>query len=984
MPARACRGCLATDCRLYNIYKINLYEAFGDVVGSPIFESDDLPQHICSMCLVQLNKFVTFRDRCRLAQDLLEELKMQGVKLTTSFIQKIDRGKCSLLPNLKKFTPPFSDMIIHEEIPEKPPEEEPGSDHEAVEPLSPTDNTDQPPTPAPTEINELIAQDTPLENEPILKMRERKKTKPKHPPSFLSPYLFDSPDAIEKFKETFKVDIVFLTKEEQIEEVKEKILQSATRPGAGPYCSDCGKSCFNEEFLRKHIKECHDESEGTVQCEICRCRFTTKDMIKHLMFHKTKITCNECGYVSKTTRSATNHARIDHGLGPPKTVSCKFCDKVFGTRVLLNDHITGTHSNKLLWCRCCAETFLNKMGRVVHLKRIHGEFLKSRHISLTCEKFNCVMCGEHFETLSLLKEHVIQQHSRSKYIKMAQCSECEVKFFGTEPLVKHLEEMSCGKGVPCQVCGVSFPTKDAMEDHKSEFHIKLYRACEFCDKGFDSDNYRHHILRVHNIKPPSRHMKGIHPRSSRKIWSVQGGIISGQDAVAPVPVPKEKPKRILMCDFCGKTFNKYQYLKIHRFQHTGERPHRCEYCQKGFIRAEALRAHMLLHTGEKPFMCQHCSKLFRTRGALSRHLLTHTGIRRHVCHICNKSFATSNNVKLHIKAVHLNLPVRGPRKREFIAWINKNKQQGNDGTEQGDMDAEQEQGVMDADNSQGIMDSETSAAVAMITGSLDRPNKIQRVDDINTQDLTDANLCTQYFMDSETLRDVPSNPRVQTIKKRGRPKQYLKDINSSARTQNYMAQDNMVTQEYMDNDATQDDMVYDTLSRDITVTAVPRIIKTINVRPRKRPVQQRSMPSLNLDSDTQQDLMDTQVSMDSSSSQDGIGNEQDYMDSGASIQKQVYMDSSSTIIQKQVYMDSGTKIQKQVYMDSSSTNIQKQVYMGSSSTSGGSTQNANSKQIILARQDFGGKKKYVIVNRVPLEQKTKPAPKVNTRIIGWK
>ncbi|XP_028158029.1 zinc finger protein 184-like isoform X2 [Ostrinia furnacalis] len=114
MPLLACRGCLATEPRLFNLFKNNLYDEFGEVVGTPIFEGDDLPQHICGMCYAQLRKFSSFRDRCRKVQDMLDAMELQGLTITTSLIESIDRDSYNLLPRLTKVVPSLEDVCINE------------------------------------------------------------------------------------------------------------------------------------------------------------------------------------------------------------------------------------------------------------------------------------------------------------------------------------------------------------------------------------------------------------------------------------------------------------------------------------------------------------------------------------------------------------------------------------------------------------------------------------------------------------------------------------------------------------------------------------------------------------------------------------------------------------------------------------------------------------------------------------------------------
>ncbi|XP_073966434.1 uncharacterized protein isoform X3 [Choristoneura fumiferana] len=68
-----CRGCLATDCNLFDIHKNQLAEAYECITGYPVLPHDGFPQRLCAVCGVLLAKSAAFRDRCRRARDCLRK-----------------------------------------------------------------------------------------------------------------------------------------------------------------------------------------------------------------------------------------------------------------------------------------------------------------------------------------------------------------------------------------------------------------------------------------------------------------------------------------------------------------------------------------------------------------------------------------------------------------------------------------------------------------------------------------------------------------------------------------------------------------------------------------------------------------------------------------------------------------------------------------------------------------------------------------------
>ncbi|BES97678.1 zinc finger [Nesidiocoris tenuis] len=74
------------------------------------------------------------------------------------------------------------------------------------------------------------------------------------------------------------------------------------------------------------------------------------------------------------------------------------------------------------------------------------------------------------------------------------------------------------------------------------------------------------------------------------------------------------------CDQCHKTFAKHSSFARHKFEHSGQRPHKCEECTRAFKHKHHLTEHKRLHTGEKPFQCSKCLKRFSHSGSYSQHM----------------------------------------------------------------------------------------------------------------------------------------------------------------------------------------------------------------------------------------------------------------------------------------------------------------------------------------------------------------------------
>ncbi|XP_022189022.2 zinc finger protein 1 isoform X2 [Nilaparvata lugens] len=74
------------------------------------------------------------------------------------------------------------------------------------------------------------------------------------------------------------------------------------------------------------------------------------------------------------------------------------------------------------------------------------------------------------------------------------------------------------------------------------------------------------------------------------------------------------------CDQCDRAFSKHSSLARHRYEHSGQRPHKCDICTKAFKHKHHLTEHKRLHSGEKPFQCAKCLKRFSHSGSYSQHM----------------------------------------------------------------------------------------------------------------------------------------------------------------------------------------------------------------------------------------------------------------------------------------------------------------------------------------------------------------------------
>ncbi|XP_063392082.1 zinc finger protein 436-like [Cydia fagiglandana] len=557
----ACRVCLITDVKLFDMFKYKLAESYQIITGTQI-SADGLPLHICSICAVLLQKSVLFKSKCHNAEHILKFSLMQQHMLTTAYVRTIDRSLHSL-------TLPLATATINSTIDISYQIKEEATDIETTDEIDNTDN---------------ISIKYESDEEPLakkVKKKRKKKLKIEDDIKFVNDNDNENKviEDITYLEGLDDVQVVVLSKEEQIEEV---LLRKNSFNYLNSFykCDKCYKGFITDSTFKNHMAR-HALLSGPHACEVCLTRWPTVRALRaHVITsHERKYVCRKCNHVSKSSHRAKEHSKWHLGF----TYTCKICGASFTKSTSHLTHIRLQHPSNNC-CELCGESFIGEYGLAMHRKKAHRDQGNVKSESL------CVLCGVQFRSLDALNRHI-----------------------------SAAEDNSCNTSLrPCLSCGEGFASDETLKEHLKTHVTDDYVKCDECNRTFAHEkSYSIHYQRVHlRVKTNSRR-----DHTDRVVCEICGKKCTS-NATLVYHQRTHTGEKPYQCTKCPKRFSVCQLLQIHLRTHTGERPFKCSRCPKAFKHKAALNRHDRVHTGAKPYMCAHCGKSFSQSNSMKTHVNT--------------------------------------------------------------------------------------------------------------------------------------------------------------------------------------------------------------------------------------------------------------------------------------------------------------------------------------------------------------------------
>ncbi|NWR57348.1 ZN142 protein, partial [Bucorvus abyssinicus] len=475
-------------------------------------------------------------------------------------------------------------------------------------------------------------------------------------------------------------------------------------------CPTCPFTCHQERAMKTHRKRgC--VALGEFRCTSCP--FTSK-AAKALRLHRKlhrkhyskrpQLQCHQCDFTCKQARCLRQHVRIKHeGVKPHK---CRYCEFSTTRRYRLRAHQSLHTGLGRVACGICGQTFGTNSKLRIHRLRVHektpthfcplcdySSYLQNditRHVN-SCHhgelNFGCSRCEARFSSETALKQHVLRRHEEKVSYG---CPRCSFMCHSEATLKCHVQKQH--PHLECSTCKKTFPTREALEEHKMQHFSHRCELCSFAAK--ERQQLVWHYVESHEPAAPQdkplrcpfcdftcchqlvfdQHMKGhggtrvykcldceYTTKNRQKItWHIR--IHTGEKpykchlckyACADPSRLKyhmriHKEERKYLCPDCGYKCKWVNQLKYHMTKHTGLKPYRCDECEYCTNRADALRVHKeTRHREARSFICEQCGKAFKTRFLLKTHLKKHSEDKPYVCNACGRAFRWAAGLRHH-------------------------------------------------------------------------------------------------------------------------------------------------------------------------------------------------------------------------------------------------------------------------------------------------------------------------------------------------
>ncbi|XP_066984641.1 gastrula zinc finger protein XlCGF57.1-like isoform X2 [Macrobrachium rosenbergii] len=248
-------------------------------------------------------------------------------------------------------------------------------------------------------------------------------------------------------------------------------------------CKICGVRFIDETHLRKHTDLKHAKGDEYEACSVCGKLFHDKiNLRSHMAVHSEDrpFSCGLCGRSFKRKGELESHIIIHTGMKPHK---CNLCNKAFTQKYSLKMHMRIHTGEKPFKCSICGKEFNRSSTVTLHMRQHTGE-----------KPYNCSECGENFKLLRDLKNHLAKVHGKSGKPQFRSIPMKRGRKHGSK--AKDLSKMK-GK-YECAICKEEFDHVSVFNDHIQTHDVD---SCYLCGQELKSKGEkRRHVTRPIKLK----------------------------------------------------------------------------------------------------------------------------------------------------------------------------------------------------------------------------------------------------------------------------------------------------------------------------------------------------------------------------------------------------------------------------------------------------------------------------------------------------
>ncbi|XP_054744928.1 zinc finger protein weckle-like [Anastrepha obliqua] len=445
-----CRLCAKADVQNINLFSdsiptsnsntINFIAAINEYFHVQIIQEGNLPQVVCTQCLLMVTSLVEFAARISKVQKMYNTLKNRKeiTELDLGiFAQKYDAlnedpvETDPLTMTNKFYTPTAIENQLSCNLP-------------------PFLNT------VSSEVqNELICdKQADRLNEKFNKINKSKGDFVQHSESSgyklpSSSAMIEAPVNVKSNENTIALKKLHNKKFQNVNscvnsDMSEKRLASSNknRNKSKYLCSHCPQRFQRISSYRLHIKKKHGKIEKDAP-----------------LVEKQVYTCPNCELMFPRRALRTQHVKSVHG--DKSAFICEKCGEIMGSKTALRDHML-THSNYAPFeCKVCGKCFKQKKRLKIHMD-IHGD----KHI--------CNECGLQLSSRSTLYFHSMVHSDAMPH----KCDYCGRAFKRAKTLKNHLILHTGLKPYSCDFCDKTFSNTTSCRTHKKNLHAEEFAAQE--------------------------------------------------------------------------------------------------------------------------------------------------------------------------------------------------------------------------------------------------------------------------------------------------------------------------------------------------------------------------------------------------------------------------------------------------------------------------------------------------------------------------